>query len=82
MLLDVDTSAGTFRLKFGEAYRVQHTPALRAELEQALAGDRGLARRYELVRQELAEMITSTRRSAHRQRALRRSCSLQLMTTH
>jgi len=37
VLLDVDTSAGTFRLKFGEAYRVQHTPALRAELEQALA---------------------------------------------
>jgi DNA polymerase III subunit alpha len=37
VLLDVGTSAGTHRLKFGEAYRVAHTPALRAELEQALA---------------------------------------------
>ena len=37
VLLDVDTSSGTRRLKFGEAYRVQHTPTLRAELEQALA---------------------------------------------
>ena len=37
VLLDVDTSAGTYRLKFGEAYRVEHTPTLRAELEHALA---------------------------------------------
>jgi DNA polymerase III subunit alpha len=36
VLLDVDTSDGTHRLKFGEAYRVQHTPTLRAELEHAL----------------------------------------------
>jgi DNA polymerase-3 subunit alpha len=37
VLLDVDTSAGTHRLRFGDAFRVQHTPALRAELEDALA---------------------------------------------
>jgi DNA polymerase-3 subunit alpha len=37
VLLDVDTSAGTHRLRFGEAYRVEHTPTLRAELENALA---------------------------------------------
>jgi len=37
VVLDLDTSAGTRRLKLGEAYRVQHTPALRAELEHALA---------------------------------------------
>jgi DNA polymerase III subunit alpha len=37
VVLDVDTSAGRHRLKFGEAYRVQHTPTLRAELEHALA---------------------------------------------
>jgi DNA polymerase-3 subunit alpha len=37
VLLDVATSAGMYRLKFGEAYRVQHTPTLRAELEHALA---------------------------------------------
>jgi DNA polymerase-3 subunit alpha len=37
VVLDLDTSAGTRRLKLGEAYRVQHTPTLRAELEQALA---------------------------------------------
>jgi DNA polymerase III subunit alpha len=37
VVLELDTSAGTRRLRLGEAYRVQHTPALRAELEQALA---------------------------------------------
>ncbi len=37
VVLDVDTSAGVHRLRFGEAYRVQHTPTLRAELEHALA---------------------------------------------
>jgi DNA polymerase III subunit alpha len=37
VVLDLDTSAGTRRLRLGEAYRVQHTAALRAELEQALA---------------------------------------------
>ena len=36
-LLDVCTSAGTRRLRFGAAYRVQHTVTLRAELEHALA---------------------------------------------
>jgi DNA polymerase-3 subunit alpha len=35
--LDVRTSAGTRTLKFGAAYRVQHTATLRAELEHALA---------------------------------------------
>jgi DNA polymerase III subunit alpha len=37
IVLDVDTSADTRRVKLGEAYRVQHTPTLRAELEHALA---------------------------------------------
>jgi DNA polymerase-3 subunit alpha len=37
VLLDVETSTGTRRLKFGAAYRVQHTATLRAELEHALA---------------------------------------------
>ena len=37
VLLEIDTSAGTRRLRLGEAYRVQHTPTLRAELEHALA---------------------------------------------
>ena len=32
-VLEIDTSAGTRRLRLGEAYRVQHTPTLRAELE-------------------------------------------------
>jgi DNA polymerase III subunit alpha len=36
VVLDVDTSAGTRRVKLGEAYRVAHTPTLRAELEHAL----------------------------------------------
>jgi DNA polymerase-3 subunit alpha len=37
IVLDVDTRAGTRRVRLGEAYRVQHTPTLRAELEHALA---------------------------------------------
>jgi DNA polymerase-3 subunit alpha len=37
VLLEVDTSTGTRMLRLGEAYRVKHTPALRAELEHALA---------------------------------------------
>jgi DNA polymerase-3 subunit alpha len=37
VVLDVDTSSGVRRLRFGEAYRVQHTATLRAELEHALA---------------------------------------------
>jgi DNA polymerase-3 subunit alpha len=37
VLLDIDTSSGTRRLRLGEAYRVQHTSTLRAELEHALA---------------------------------------------
>jgi DNA polymerase III subunit alpha len=37
ILLDMDTTMGVRRLRFGEAYRVQHTATLRAELEHALA---------------------------------------------
>ncbi len=37
VLLELDTSVGRKRLRLGEAYRVQHTPTLRAELESALA---------------------------------------------
>jgi DNA polymerase-3 subunit alpha len=37
VLIDIDTSAGTRRVRLGEEYRVQHTPTLRAELENALA---------------------------------------------
>ncbi len=38
ILFDVRTSAGAcVRLRLGEEFRVQHTPALRAELEQALS---------------------------------------------
>jgi DNA polymerase-3 subunit alpha len=37
VLLDVQTSAGTRRLRLGAAYRVQHTATLRAEIEHALA---------------------------------------------
>ncbi|HEV7529586.1 MAG TPA: DNA polymerase III subunit alpha, partial [Solirubrobacteraceae bacterium] len=37
VMLHLQTSTGTHRLKLGEAYRVQHTPTLRAELEHALA---------------------------------------------
>jgi anti-sigma-K factor RskA len=44
-------------------------------VERALARDSELARRYDLVRQELAERFSSTRRSAHRRRAPGRSCS-------
>jgi len=36
VVLDIDTPAGTRRLRLGDAYRVQNTPAVRAELEQAL----------------------------------------------
>jgi DNA polymerase-3 subunit alpha len=36
VLLDIETGAGTRRLRLGEAYRVQHTATLRARLEQAL----------------------------------------------
>jgi DNA polymerase-3 subunit alpha len=37
VLVDIDTTAGTRRVRLGEEYRVQHTPTLRAELEHALA---------------------------------------------
>jgi DNA polymerase-3 subunit alpha len=37
VVLELDTSAGTKRLRLGDAYRVQHTPTLRAELDNALA---------------------------------------------
>jgi DNA polymerase III subunit alpha len=37
VLLDIDTTSGTRRLRLGDAYRVQHTSTLRAELEHALA---------------------------------------------
>jgi DNA polymerase-3 subunit alpha len=37
VLVDIDTSAGTRRVRLGEGYRVKHTPTLRAELEHALA---------------------------------------------
>jgi DNA polymerase-3 subunit alpha len=37
VLLELDTSVGTKRLRLGDAYRVQHTPTLRAELDNALA---------------------------------------------
>jgi DNA polymerase-3 subunit alpha len=37
VLLEIDTSTGTRRVRLGETYRVQHTPTLRAELENALA---------------------------------------------
>jgi DNA polymerase III subunit alpha len=37
VVLDIDTSSGTRRLRLGDAYRVQHTSSLRAELEHALA---------------------------------------------
>ncbi len=43
VVLDVDTSTGLRRLKLGEAFRVQHTPTLRAELEHALAPLRAAA---------------------------------------
>jgi DNA polymerase III subunit alpha len=34
--VDIDTSAGTRRVRLGEGYRVKHTPTLLAELEQAV----------------------------------------------
>ncbi len=37
VVLELDTSAGTRRLRLGDAYRVQHTPTLRAELDNVLA---------------------------------------------
>ncbi len=37
VLLEIDTSAGMRRLRLGEAFRVQHTPTLRAELDNVLA---------------------------------------------
>jgi DNA polymerase-3 subunit alpha len=37
VVVDIDTSAGTRRIRLGEEYRVRHTPTLRAELEHALA---------------------------------------------
>jgi DNA polymerase-3 subunit alpha len=37
VVVDIDTSAGTRRVRLGEEYRVQHTPTLRAELEHALS---------------------------------------------
>ena len=37
VLIDILTSDGTRRLRLGSEYRVQHTPALRAELASALA---------------------------------------------
>ncbi len=37
VLIDIDTPTGTRRLRLGDAYRVQHTSTLRAELEHALA---------------------------------------------
>jgi DNA polymerase III subunit alpha len=37
VVLEILTSAGTRILRLGEAYRVQHTPVVRAELEQVLA---------------------------------------------
>ncbi len=43
VVLDIDTGAGVRRLKLGEAFRVQHTPTLRAELEHALAPLRAAA---------------------------------------
>jgi DNA polymerase-3 subunit alpha len=36
VLLEINTSTGTRRVRLGETYRVQHTPTLRAELEHAL----------------------------------------------
>src|SRR5439155_13346919 len=40
VVLDVGTSAGVRRLRFGEAFRVCNTSSLRSELEQALASAR------------------------------------------
>ena len=43
VVLEMVTSAGTRILRLGEAYRVQHTPGVRAELEAALAPAPALA---------------------------------------
>jgi DNA polymerase III subunit alpha len=43
VVLEMITSAGTRVLRLGEAYRVQHTPGVRAELEAALAPTAALA---------------------------------------
>jgi DNA polymerase III subunit alpha len=43
IVLDIDTGERICRVRLGEAYRVQHTPTLRAELEQALASSAPLA---------------------------------------
>ncbi|MFZ1154727.1 MAG: DNA polymerase III subunit alpha [Solirubrobacteraceae bacterium] len=43
VVLEMLTSAGTRILRLGESYRVQHTPGVRAELEQALAPVAALA---------------------------------------
>jgi DNA polymerase-3 subunit alpha len=43
VVLEMVTSAGTRILRLGEAYRVKHTPAVRAELERALAPSAALA---------------------------------------
>jgi DNA polymerase-3 subunit alpha len=37
VVLEINTSAGTRRVRLGETYRVRHTPTLRAELENVLA---------------------------------------------
>jgi hypothetical protein len=37
VVLDIDTSSGTRRLRLGSEYRVAHSPTLLAELEHALA---------------------------------------------
>jgi len=37
VVLEIDTKKGVRRLRLGEAYRVQHTSTLRAEIEHALA---------------------------------------------
>jgi DNA polymerase III subunit alpha len=40
VVLELETPAGLSRLRLGESYRVQNTPTVRAELEQALASAR------------------------------------------
>jgi DNA polymerase-3 subunit alpha len=42
IVLEIDTGERICRIRLGEAYRVQHTPTLRAELEQALASSSAL----------------------------------------
>jgi DNA polymerase III subunit alpha len=37
VVLEINTSSGTRKVRLGETYRVQHTPTLRAELENVLA---------------------------------------------